>query len=109
MENISGTNGELEQLTTLAERRGIKVLKIKTGDTFCTGGLRFCCLNPKKGAFCADMNEISVCLSVELIDSSFAALFTGDEEGEGEEAMMEAMASGGLRGRGLGTIQRILQ
>ena len=95
--DISGTNGELDELTSLAGRRGIKVLKIKTGDTFCTGGLRFCCLNPKKGAVCADMNEISVCLSVELMDSPFAALFTGDVEGEGEKAMMEAMNPGKSR------------
>lgn len=95
--DITGESKELERLETLAKGRGIKVMKIKTGDTFCVGKLNFRCLNPERGACFSDMNEISVCLSVEFADSGFMALYTGDVEGSGEKAMMKHLYP--LKGR----------
>lgn len=87
--DITGESEELERLEALAKDREIKVMKIKTGDTFCVGRLCFSCMNPEKGVSYSDMNEISVCLLAELKDSGFTALYTGDVEGAGEKAMMD--------------------
>ena len=56
----------MELLLEKAGERGIRVMKIKAGDSFHVGRAGFYCLNPDEGARYQDMNEISVCLSIEL-------------------------------------------
>lgn len=81
-------NENYEKLISCAEQKGIRVLKIRTGDHFRAGRVSFRCLNPGRDAYYTDANEYSVCLSITMEGSSFAALYTGDAEGGGEDEMM---------------------
>ena len=84
-------NENYEKLMDMAEKKGIYAFIIKTGDTFAVENINLTCLNPPKDAVFTDVNEYSVCLSVILKGSSFAALYTGDAEGEGEAEMIRAL------------------
>ncbi len=76
-------------LIKLAQKAGVKVLFIKTGDAFDVDGIRFTCMHPDRGYECSDRNEYSTVLSVRY--GNFDALFTGDIEGRGEEILTERL------------------
>lgn len=75
---------EYAELEALALRQGISVHYIHRGETMCRGNMKFTCLHPEKGAE-QESNEASVVLYLEY--GVFSALFTGDLEGSGEEAV----------------------
>lgn len=79
-----GRSKEYEELEALALGRGINVLRIHRGDTLGHGNLRLTCLHPEEGTEQTG-NEASVVLYLEY--GAFSALFTGDLEGNGEEAV----------------------
>lgn len=82
---------EYEELAELAAGQGIAVQYIHRGETLRHGVLRLTCLHPEKGAE-QESNESSIVLYLEY--GTFSALFTGDLEGSGEEAVrkqLEAM------------------
>lgn len=86
----SGRNGKFEEFEALARRQKIPVWYIHRGDTLQYGDLRFTCLHPEKASR-QETNEASVVLYLEY--KSFSALFTGDLEGSGEEAVRMLLAS----------------
>lgn len=90
--DIPETNDNYEKLADMAEKQGIKVLKIKAGDSFDIGRVSFRCLNPERGSVFSDMNEASVCLSIGIKGSGFKALYTGDIEGDAESRMISALS-----------------
>ncbi len=77
--------GEYRELESLAVRKGITVQYIHTGDILRHDKLKFTCLNPAAGEDDGDSNALSTVLYLEYDD--FTALFTGDLEGKGEEAV----------------------
>ena len=56
----------------------------------CRGNIKFTCLHPEKGAE-QESNEASVVIYLEY--GAFSALFTGDLEGSGEEAVRQQLKS----------------
>lgn len=78
------------ELEALALRQGISVHYIHRGETLCRGNIKFTCLHPEKGAE-QESNEASVVLYLEY--GAFSALFTGDLEGSGEEAVRQQLKS----------------
>ncbi len=72
------------ELEALALRQGIAVQYIHRGDRLRRGTLQLTCLHPEKGTEQGN-NEASVVLYLEY--GAFSALFTGDLEGSGEEAV----------------------
>lgn len=78
------------ELEALALRQGISVHYIHRGETLCRGNIKFTCLHPEKGAE-QESNEASVVLYLEY--GAFSALFTGDLEGSGEEAVRQQLQS----------------
>lgn len=85
----AGSRGEeYAELEALALRQGISVHYIHRGETLCRGNLKFTCLHPEKGAE-QESNEASVVLYLEY--GAFSALFTGDLEGSGEEAVRQQL------------------
>lgn len=83
-----------ERLVDMAEKKNIRVFKIKSGDSFDIGRVSFRCLNPEKGRRFTDMNEASVCLVLSIKESGFKALYTGDIEGEAESRMISELSCG---------------
>ena len=75
------------ELVELAKQRKVDIKFIHTGDSFVTDGIKFTCLHPDKGYACTERNEYSTVLSLSY--GSTKALFTGDVEGRGEEAVTE--------------------
>ncbi|MDE7342370.1 MAG: DNA internalization-related competence protein ComEC/Rec2 [Lachnospiraceae bacterium] len=87
----AGSRGEAyAELEALALQRGISVHYIHRGETLCRGSIKFTCLHPEKGAE-QESNEASVVLYLEY--GAFSALFTGDLEGSGEEAVRQQLES----------------
>lgn len=81
-------SSEYLELEDLAACRGIPVQYIHRGDRLRLGILQLTCLHPEKGA-ASENNEGSVVLYLEY--GAFNALFTGDLEGDGEEAVRERL------------------
>jgi len=95
----AGSRGEeYAGLEALAVSRGISVRYIHKGETLRRRDLKFICLHPEKGAE-LESNEASVVLYLEY--GAFAALFTGDLEGSGEEAVRQQLESIMPEGRGI--------
>ena len=86
-----GSRGEeYAELEALAVSRGISVYYIHKGETLHRGNLKFTCLHPEKGSE-QGSNEDSTVLYLEY--GAFCALFTGDLEGSGEEAVRQQLES----------------
>lgn len=80
--------GELEQQAGAA---GVSLYYIQAGEMLKDGEMTFQCLNPKEGIAYGEANEYSTVLLLRYGD--FSALFTGDAEGEGEQAILQALES----------------
>lgn len=87
-ENSRG--GEYQELEALALQRGISVQYIHKGESVRHGKLTLTCLHPEEGTE-QETNEASVVLYLEY--EAFTALFTGDLEGSGEEAVRKQLES----------------
>lgn len=81
---ISG-NENYDELTELAEKKGVNVMRIYAGMQINDGDLTFNCLHPSKEFYSDDVNGYSTVL--EMNYKNFSALFTGDL-GEDEEQML---------------------
>lgn len=66
-------------------RGEVQVVWLGAGDSWDCGGVRFLCLNPRKGYSAEEGNAYSECIYGEF--GSFSLLLTGDVEGEGEKAL----------------------
>lgn len=85
----AGSRGEeYAELEMLALQQGISVHYIHRGETLYRGNIKLTCLHPEKGAE-QESNEASVVLYLEY--GAFSALFTGDLEGSGEEAVRQQL------------------
>ncbi|MCM1174089.1 MAG: DNA internalization-related competence protein ComEC/Rec2 [Blautia sp.] len=93
---------EYKELEALAVRQGITVLYIHRGEMLRRGSLRFTCLHPEKGAE-LESNEASVVLYLEY--GAFCALFTGDLEGSGEEAVRRQLEDILPEGKGVAVLK----
>ena len=77
------------RLETAAAEHGIPVSYIARGDTLVQGRLTLTCLGPPPGMVTTEPNETSTILY--LTCGGFSALFTGDTEGAGESALLQAL------------------
>lgn len=91
-------NGEYEELEELAAEQGIAVQSVHRGEMLRHGSLQLTCLHPEKGAE-SESNESSLVLYLEY--GAFSALFTGDLEGNGEEAVRKQLETILPEGEGL--------
>lgn len=95
-----GENSKSEEyleLAALAGQQGIRVQYIHKGEILRHGTLKLTCLHPEEGAE-QETNAASIVLYLEY--EAFTALFTGDLEGSGEEAVrgqLEAYLAGGKK------------
>ena len=88
-----GENSKSEayrEIVQLAAKQGISVQYIHKGESLRHGSLKFTCLHPEKGAE-QETNAASIVLYLEY--EAFTALFTGDLEGSGEEAVRKQLES----------------
>ena len=86
-----GENSKSEayrEIVQLAEEQGISVQYIHKGESLRHGNLKLTCLHPEKGAE-QETNAASIVLYLEY--EVFTALFTGDLEGSGEEAVRKQL------------------
>lgn len=82
------TRREWNEVAELAEKAGVPLLNLKTGDTARTGGLTFEVLSPSEQLPAdADKNERSMVIRMEC--GAFSALFTGDIGGLAESVITE--------------------
>lgn len=86
-----GRNEAYCELEALAAESGVPVLYIRAGDVLQNGKVMLTCLNPKRGWNTEDTNAYSTVLY--LTCGKFSALFTGDLEGEGEQAVLSLIQS----------------
>lgn len=70
-----------------AQEAGISVCVMGAGDGLQAGSLKFYCLHPDRETVYSDRNEASLVLYLEK--GEFSALFTGDLDGDAEEAFAE--------------------
>lgn len=89
---------EYAELSELAVRQGITVQSVHKGEMLHHGSLRLTCLHPEKGAV-SESNEASIVLYLEY--GAFNALFTGDLEGSGEEAVRKQLEAMLPEGKGV--------
>ncbi len=89
---------EYAELSELAVRQGITVQSAHKGEMLHHGSLRLTCLHPEKGAV-SESNEASIVLYLEY--GAFNALFTGDLEGSGEEAVRKQLEAMLPEGKGV--------
>lgn len=82
-------SNEYHELESLAVKKGIAVQYIHAGDVIRHGKLKLTCLHPVAGEDGGDSNALSTVLYLEY--DAFTALFTGDLEGEGEDAVKERL------------------
>lgn len=78
----------LQELAAAAERAGVRVLVMQSGERITDGGLSLECLAPAADARLEAGNEASLVLEAAYED--FRMLFAGDVEGRGEEALIES-------------------
>lgn len=89
---------EYKALAELAAGQGIVVQYIHRGEMMRHGSLRLTCLHPEEGAE-QESNEASTVLYLEY--GAFSALFTGDLEGSGEEAVRKQLENILPEGKGI--------
>ncbi|MBO5209919.1 MAG: DNA internalization-related competence protein ComEC/Rec2 [Lachnospiraceae bacterium] len=106
---------EYEEMVALASQEKIPVLYLHSGDVLQHGKLKLTCLHPngcKKNGGKENGNEIVECehksfttneesLVLYLEYGAFTALFTGDLEGEGEEAVRRKVEQLDASGQGV--------
>lgn len=84
-------NEDYEKIRTAAVKANISCCFIQEKDRITLGRVVLTCLHPKKGFQAESVNGYSTTLFLEY--GTFFALFTGDLEGSGEEAVMQQLPS----------------
>ena len=84
----------LEEVLALTKERGIPVLFMSAGMSWQSGEAMFTCLHPSED-FTAE-NENAGSQVIYLAYGGFSMLFTGDTEGDGEEALLHALREYGI-------------
>ncbi len=72
-------------------KAGMEILKVKAGDYFSCGDMKFCCYYPYGDTVAESANDYSMVLRAEC--GKFSALLTGDLGEEGEKKMIEGLGS----------------
>lgn len=81
-----GIGESCAELIALAEKNGVQVLYLSSGESIQAGKLKVTALHPKAGYQTEDVNESSLVVSVEYED--FCGIFTGDATVESEREMI---------------------
>ena len=84
---IAEQDEDYRRIVSAAREAGIRLCVMGAGDAVETGGFRFSCLHPQRGAAYADRNDGS--LVIYLTKGRFSALFMGDLDGEAETAFAQ--------------------
>lgn len=82
------------------EDGGTAVRYLAAGDRWECGDARFLCLHPQAGCSAGNANAYSLCIYAEFGEAGepqMTALFTGDVEAEGEEALCRELAAHDIR------------
>lgn len=90
MPQIKARDEAYEEVRKAAEKHGVKVIFMKRGDAIKSGKLMVKCIHPAADYEPEDANSYSTVLDVRYGD--FSALFTGDVQGSGEEAVTNSCA-----------------
>lgn len=88
LSKCAGTQEQLWQLEQLGREAGCEIIYIQKGNKIRDGDLEIFCMGPDK--VYTDSNEGSQVLHVS--NRGFDVLFTGDVEGEGEQAVMSQLS-----------------
>jgi competence protein ComEC len=80
-------NTAYKELEWLAQREGVEVSYINSGEYIADNGITMQCLNPDREKVYEEANEYSVVLWLQC--GSFQVLLTGDAEGIGEKELTE--------------------
>lgn len=78
-----------EEVMELANAAGVTVVQMEAGDCLVDGKVSLECLYPSGEDFTNRLNEGSLVLQISY--KEFSGLLTGDLEGEGEEAVLDAL------------------
>lgn len=92
--------GELVRAAEAACGDGAAVRYLAAGDSWQSGSARFLCLHPQTGCSAGDANAYSLCIYAEFGEDGqpqLTALFTGDVEAAGEEALCRELAAHDIR------------
>lgn len=90
-----GIRESCAELIALAERNGVQVLLLSSGDYIHAGKLKLTVLHPIEGYQAEDVNESSLVVSLEYED--FCGIFTGDATVESEREVIRYWETYGRR------------
>lgn len=90
-----GIRESCAELIALAERNGIQVLLLSSGEYIQAGNMKITVLHPGEGYRTEDVNESSLVVSVEYED--FCGVFTGDATAESEQEVIRYWEEYGCR------------
>ncbi len=90
-----GIRESCAELIALAERNGVQVLLLSSGECIQAGRLKLTVLHPREGYWTEDINENSLVVSVEYED--FCGVFTGDATAESEREVIQYWEEYGCR------------
>ncbi|MCR5033745.1 MAG: DNA internalization-related competence protein ComEC/Rec2 [Lachnospiraceae bacterium] len=80
-----------EEILRRAHKEKVPVSYASAGDAFFSGKLSFTCLNPRKGLYAPDVNEISQSWLLTEKKGGFSMLLTGDITGTSENQMLQRL------------------
>lgn len=81
-----GIRESCAELIALAERNGVQVLLLSSGEYIRAGNLKITVLHPREGYRALDVNESSLVVSLEY--EGFCGVFTGDATAESEREVI---------------------
>lgn len=90
-----GIRESCAELIALAERNGVQVLLLSSGEYLQAGKLKLTVLHPREGYRTGDVNESSLVVSVEY--ENFCGIFTGDATAESEREVIRYWEEYGCR------------
>ncbi|MDE6529879.1 MAG: DNA internalization-related competence protein ComEC/Rec2 [Lachnospiraceae bacterium] len=90
-----GVRESCAELIALAERNGVQVLMLSSGEYLQAGKLKLTVLHPREGYRTEDVNESSLVVSVEY--ENFCGIFTGDATAESEREVIRYWEEYGCR------------
>ncbi|MCH5270025.1 MAG: DNA internalization-related competence protein ComEC/Rec2 [Lachnospiraceae bacterium] len=92
---VTGSGADsFAQIRELAEKKAIPILSMSAGMSWQSGEVMLACLHPQKGFMPENDNAGSQVLY--LTYGEFSMLFTGDTEGNGEDALLNTLQKYGI-------------